>query len=505
MSQETIASGRSRRSRKKVDYSQEQTFSDVEDDVFQDEPKETKKKERRSRKSAPANLGSSGFDSSMSFERSKPVYTERGYDPYELPLREKFAFEPEYEEDGSPSIELIVGRRPIDDAKDRHVAGTVDRTEGEAAAGNSDEDNSDDDSDGPRRTRTLKKAKSKSFDGDEDKKEEKDSEMDYEYLVKYKGRSHLHLEWKTAADLESMNFKAKTSYRRYLKKLETEDKEDLEDPTIDPSFTEPGRILAEEDHEIMVELSDKELAKWEKEQKKEMEEEESDDDGGEEKKEDEMDIDETPKVGATEMKAAEEIPDVTEPGTMSIEDLRKVANKDGPYYPGHPGSANAYADGYITEPPRKPRVSYLFFQGVYRGYFGKLNPNSSLSKIMSMVGDAWRALSEEQQAPFVQLAKEEVASYEREKELLERAQKPTEMWQPVRRCRAVLDRLCDDPMASIFLEPVDTDVFTDYLDIVDFPMDLGTVRERLNTLKNWEGPEVFARDARKVRTCHYFS
>ena len=30
--------------------------------------------------------------------------------------------------------------------------------------------------------------------------------------------------------------------------------EDFEDPTVDPAFTEPGRILAEEDHEIMVEL-----------------------------------------------------------------------------------------------------------------------------------------------------------------------------------------------------------------------------------------------------------
>jgi len=79
------------------------------------------------------------------------------------------------------------------------------------------------------------------------------------------------------ADLESMNTKSKGMYRRFLKKLEQETDEDLEDPTIDPSFTEPGRILAEEDHEIMVELTGKELAKWEKEQREQMEElEESD-------------------------------------------------------------------------------------------------------------------------------------------------------------------------------------------------------------------------------------
>ena len=192
------------------------------------------------------------------------------------------------------------------------------------------------------------------------------------------------------------------------------------------------------------------------------------------------------------------ITEITEPGTMTLEDLRKVVNKDGPYYPTFPGSTNAYADGYITEPPRKPRASYLFFQGIYRGYFGKKFPNSSLSQNMAMVGDAWRALSEEQQAPFILLAKEESQAFEREKELLELAQKPSAMWQPIRRCKAVLDRLCDDPMASIFLEPVDTDVFTDYLDIVEFPMDLRTVRERLENTKNWMGPEGFARDVRKV-------
>ena len=190
--------------------------------------------------------------------------------------------------------------------------------------------------------------------------------------------------------------------------------------------------------------------------------------------------------------------EITEPGTMVLEDLRKVVNKDGPYYPTFPGSTNAYADGYITEPPRKPRASYLFFQGIYRGYFGKKFPNSSLSQNMGMVGDAWRALSEEQQAPFILLAKEEAQAFEREKELLELAQKPSAMWQPIRRCKAVLDRLCDDPLSSIFLEPVDTDVFTDYLDIVEFPMDLRTVRERLNNTKNWMGPEGFARDVRKV-------
>jgi len=122
---------------------------------------------------------------------------------------------------------------------------------------------------------------------------------------------------------------------------------------------------------------------------------------------------------------------------------------------------------------------------------------------MQILGDAWRGLTEEQQAPFAQLAKEEAAQYAKELELLERAQRPTDVWQPIRRCNAVLDRLCDDPFSTIFLEPVDTDVYTDYLDIVESPMDLSTVREKLKNVKNWMGPEVFARDVRKVSILIY--
>lgn len=191
--------------------------------------------------------------------------------------------------------------------------------------------------------------------------------------------------------------------------------------------------------------------------------------------------------------------EIGEPGTMSLEELRKIVARDESYYPTHPDSDNPYRDGYFTEPPRKPRPSYLFYQGIYRSYFGRKYPDEPLPKIMTMLGDSWRDLSEEQQAPYVQLAAEETALYEKEKALLERAQRPTEMWQPIRRCEAVLNRLCDDPFASIFLEPVDTDLYTDYLEVVEFPMDLSTVRVKLKSVKNYMGPEVFARDVRKVR------
>lgn len=319
MSQETTSTARTRRSRKAVDYSIEQQFSD--DDIFEDGPKDDPPVSSR-RKSRPAakksttvsyqqgGVASSGYYdgggntntmmSSSTFERTKPVYTERGYDNTQLPLRQRFTFEPEYEDDGTPSIELIVGRRPIDDTKDRATAAaTTSSASEEAIAGQNhppdkegEEENEEEvpvtSSSSPRRKIRKKKqlAFASNIANDTAPEEEKEtgglSEMDYEYLIKYKGRSYLHLEWKTAADLESMNTKAKTIYRRYLKKLELGTEEDLEDPTVDPSYTEPGRILAEEEHEITVELSDKELLKWEKENRRELENDEESEESAEE-------------------------------------------------------------------------------------------------------------------------------------------------------------------------------------------------------------------------------
>ena len=161
---------------------------------------------------------------------------------------------------------------------------------------------------------------------------------------------------------------------------------------------------------------------------------------------------------------------------------------------------------------------------------------------MTILGDTWRSLSETEQAPFLQLVQEESIQYEKERLLLEKAQKPNELWQPLRRCVKVLDRLCEDsysrlvlqpelyslPLAfsildyyisapaglttlphlwcifinhitmhSIFQEPVETNDFPDYDEFIDQPMDLGTVRSKLENRK-YQAPEQFARDVRKI-------
>lgn len=183
--------------------------------------------------------------------------------------------------------------------------------------------------------------------------------------------------------------------------------------------------------------------------------------------------------------------------TLSMEHLRKVANKDGPYYPVVPGCDNPYRDGYVTEPPKKPRSSYLFFQAIMRSYYSKRNPDANLSELMGIIGDKWRNMTEQEQAPFIQLSQDETEQYEKERVLLEKAQRPNEMWQPLRRCLMVLDRLSKDSFAEIFLEPVDMEDFPDYEEMIDSPMDLGTIRQKLAD-KKYMAPENFARDVRKV-------
>lgn len=127
----------------------------------------------------------------------------------------------------------------------------------------------------------------------------------------------------------------------------------------------------------------------------------------------------------------------------------------------------------------------------------KKHPSISQPELMSVMGEVWRGLDDDERQCFQALADEEAVEYERQKILLDKAQKPNGVWQPIRRCKMVRDRLANDSFAEIFLEPVDLEEFPDYADAVDVMMDLGTVRERLET-KKYQAPEQFARDMRRV-------
>jgi hypothetical protein len=53
----------------------------------------------------------------------------------------------------------------------------------------------------------------------------------------------------------------------------------------------------------------------------------------------------------------------------------------------------------------------------------------------------------------------------------------------VERCRRVLEKLMEDPYSVSFVEPVDTELYNDYLEVVDEAMCLETVKERLEAGK----------------------
>ena len=303
---------RSRRAKTKVNYAKEQEFSDLED-VFQDSPDEEERAPKRGRPRGRKSTGGDGVIMSNTGEMDengiylppKKIYTEKGYDPGLLPIRERFPFLPEYELDGSPRIDLIVGRRPKDE-KESNDKGSDDDDddddEGKNDVNDSNDSDEDDDSySGGRKRRGRKKRGSKKKASPQKtkiKKNEGSGLVEYEYLVKYKNRSYLHLEWKTGADLESMNKSAKSLYRRYLRKVEAGTDEDLEDPNFDPSFAEPQKIVAQAEQEITLELNDKELIEWEKEREKELAEE-GDEDSEDEAKEKE-------KVGTPKERKAKE-------------------------------------------------------------------------------------------------------------------------------------------------------------------------------------------------------
>lgn len=294
------SSPRSRRraTTKKVNYAKEQEFSD--EDIFEDSPDEDAPYRSRkprggggggggSRRAKASGASSSrrtsnvvhvddtGGGSHGAEDTRRAYYTEPGYDSSLPPIRERFPFLPEYEEDGTPKIDLIVGRRPVDEKED---------IDPEAPENGADVDVVDEDESLTKRSSTTGTVKRKgrgrrSFPLKMDPaKDAPSGATEFEYLVKYRGRSYLHLEWKRGADLESMNKSAKGIYRRYLKKVALGAEEDSENPEFDPAYAVPQKILDEQEQEITVELTDKELLKWEKQRDKELamaaEEEEGD-------------------------------------------------------------------------------------------------------------------------------------------------------------------------------------------------------------------------------------
>ena len=82
------------------------------------------------------------------------------------------------------------------------------------------------------------------------------------------------------------------------------------------------------------------------------------------------------------------------------------------------------------------------------------------------------------------------------------------IFNPVERCRRVLEKIWEDPYSQSFQEPVDTDTFTDYLDVVAEPMCLQDVKTKLlnGEYGRWGAHSKFAQDMRKIwRNCKLYN
>ena len=305
---EEVGGRRSRRTKKSVvNYGAEQEFSDEDlnailgEDSDGDVPATTTKSRSRkstgSRKSKAGGGGGGGGADTYGQDgygvyrpANKTIYTEKGYPPDLPPIRERFPFLPEYEADGTPRIDCIVGRRAVDDKDDNNNNNNQVEEDDRDDSDHEDEDGdaemeAEDESPRRRRGRPRKvdnndkenddygakgNKKRKSSDNKKAPAAPESNVVEYEYLVKYKNRSYLHLDWKKGADLESMGKSVKMMYRRFLNKVENGQDEELEDPDFDPLFVVPQKILAEEEQELELELTDKELLKWEKQKEKEL-------------------------------------------------------------------------------------------------------------------------------------------------------------------------------------------------------------------------------------------
>ena len=80
----------------------------------------------------------------------------------------------------------------------------------------------------------------------------------------------------------------------------------------------------------------------------------------------------------------------------------------------------------------------------------------------------------------------------------------TKIWNPHERCKKLLERLTEDPYSVSFYEPVDTDEYDDYLDVIDTPMCLEVIQQKLDRgeYKGFNFVYKFLNDIRTIwRNC----
>ncbi len=349
--------------------------------------------------------------------------------------RPVMSFEPEREEDGYRKIDRIIARRLIGSD-----TGGVQTEQMNSFA--------------PAQSTSILLQFSHRRHGNDAPK----TRYDYEYLVKYRGLSFKRLEWHAATDLESQGKAARNLLNRFIKKEESkaEDSDnERNEEYFDPIYCEAERVLDSKEFDVEVEHTEQNIATL-------LAQEEAED------------------QAVVEKAAAATV--ATAPISVHNNNSSSVfcAPRTLVSPPPLVGVSRPKRDSSSSPPPVLDDGSAAGCADTAAGV-AVSNPVDPASRSSPPLHDNGGVDDSNIQVTTSSKSKEDP------------------IWRPFTRCMRVLEKLEENSWCDIFREPVELEDFPDYTTIVDQPMDLGTIREKLES-RNYRrnSPEEFARDVRQV-------
>ncbi len=271
---------------------------------------------------------------------------------------------------------------------------------------------------------------------------------DYEYLVKYKGLSFKRLEWHAATDLESQGKAARNLLNRFVKKEESK-RDDSDDEKneeyFDPIYCEAERVLDSKEFDVEVENTDQDMA----------------DLLAQEAVEDQATVENTAASTAA-------VPAPVESNSSSVFDAPRILS-----------DTLFRASGVVRDSSTN---SQPVLESGANGGGEAAVPNSVDGR------------------PPPPLLQNGVIDDSNITQVVASKSKEDPIWRPFTRCMRVLEKLEENSWCDIFRKPVELEHFPDYASIVDQPMDLDTIREKLEPPCSYRrnSPDDFARDVRLV-------
>jgi len=375
-------------------------------------------------------------------------YGRKTVDPDEIPIRERFTFEPEREEDGSLKIDQVLGHRPFDLSKQgKHVKFM--------------------------HTPILC---------------EVDDRYKYEYFIKWRGMSYARCQWLTADAIDHLGSKSKQSLNRYLKKNQSRvEKGAEEDVYFNPQYIEVEKVLDDKWVEEEVELQGEELTAYLAEEAQRLKDQAAEEEALKKEEEERLAQAEKRRLFEAQQKAKQE-------AELAVQRAYVEAYQKQQLQPNLQGLLNENGSGLGM-----PFQSSLNTAPVKVEPADLASQVSSELKLADIIGAAVLKTEpmQDDELDTSHGREQRKTKQEDEDEKDPGVWEPDPKWQPMRRCLKVLAKLQDDPSCHPFCTPVPLDDYPDYLDVVDRPMDISTVERKIRE-KAYRNPEQVAKDVRLI-------